>query len=132
LLLSANVNVGPSGAEFGGAFGGEKETVGGRESGSDAWKAYMRRATNTINYGNTLPLAQQVRRFLGCAAALGLGRVTTALAVVGQSIDVVPGIEGAADLRLAIARAVREGGHLTRIGFTDCNNRCGRNRREHS
>jgi aldehyde dehydrogenase (NAD+) len=57
----ANVNVGPSGAEIGGAFGGEKETGGGRESGSDAWKAYMRRATNTINYGSALPLAQGVR-----------------------------------------------------------------------
>ncbi|HEU5018952.1 MAG TPA: aldehyde dehydrogenase family protein [Pseudolabrys sp.] len=57
----ANVNIGPSGAEIGGAFGGEKETGGGREAGSDAWKAYMRRATNTINYGDTLPLAQGVR-----------------------------------------------------------------------
>jgi aldehyde dehydrogenase (NAD+) len=57
----ANVNIGPSGAEIGGAFGGEKDTGGGRESGSDAWKAYMRRATNTINYGKTLPLAQGVR-----------------------------------------------------------------------
>ena len=57
----ANVNIGPSGAEIGGAFGGEKETGGGRESGSDAWKAYMRRATNTINYGTTLPLAQGVQ-----------------------------------------------------------------------
>jgi len=57
----ANVNIGPSGAEIGGAFGGEKETGGGRESGSDAWKAYMRRATNTINYGTQLPLAQGVR-----------------------------------------------------------------------
>ncbi len=57
----ANVNLGPSGAEIGGAFGGEKETGGGRESGSDAWKAYMRRATNTVNYGRTLPLAQGVR-----------------------------------------------------------------------
>ncbi len=57
----ANVNIGPSGAEIGGAFGGEKETGGGRESGSDAWKAYMRRATNTINYGNALPLAQGIR-----------------------------------------------------------------------
>jgi aldehyde dehydrogenase (NAD+) len=57
----ANVNIGPSGAEIGGAFGGEKETGGGRESGSDAWKAYMRRATNTINYGRALPLAQGVR-----------------------------------------------------------------------
>jgi aldehyde dehydrogenase (NAD+) len=57
----ANVNIGPSGAEIGGAFGGEKETGGGRESGSDSWKAYMRRATNTINYGNTLPLAQGVK-----------------------------------------------------------------------
>ena len=57
----ANVNIGPSGAEIGGAFGGEKETGGGRESGSDAWKAYMRRATNTMNYGRTLPLAQGVK-----------------------------------------------------------------------
>jgi len=57
----ANVNIGPSGAEIGGAFGGEKETGGGRESGSDSWKAYMRRATNTINYGKTLPLAQGVK-----------------------------------------------------------------------
>jgi aldehyde dehydrogenase (NAD+) len=57
----ANVNLGPSGAEIGGAFGGEKETGGGRESGSDSWRAYMRRATNTINYGRTLPLAQGVR-----------------------------------------------------------------------
>lgn len=57
----ANVNIGTSGAEIGGAFGGEKETGGGRESGSDAWKAYMRRATNTINYSNRLPLAQGVR-----------------------------------------------------------------------
>jgi aldehyde dehydrogenase (NAD+) len=56
----ANVNIGPSGAEIGGAFGGEKETGGGRESGSDSWKAYMRRATNTLNYGKTLPLAQGV------------------------------------------------------------------------
>ena len=56
----AKVNIGPSGAEIGGAFGGEKDTGGGRESGSDAWKAYMRRATNTINYGKTLPLAQGV------------------------------------------------------------------------
>ncbi|OYX13290.1 MAG: aldehyde dehydrogenase family protein [Rhizobiales bacterium 32-66-8] len=55
-----NVNIGPSGAEIGGAFGGEKETGGGREAGSDSWKAYMRRATNTINYGNHLPLAQGV------------------------------------------------------------------------
>ncbi|MFT7289106.1 MAG: aldehyde dehydrogenase (NAD+) [Halieaceae bacterium] len=56
----ANVNIGPSGAEIGGAFGGEKETGGGRESGSDAWKAYMRRQTNTINYSAELPLAQGV------------------------------------------------------------------------
>jgi L-aminoadipate-semialdehyde dehydrogenase len=56
----ANVNIGPSGAEIGGAFGGEKETGGGREAGSDSWKSYMRRATNTINYGTTLPLAQGV------------------------------------------------------------------------
>jgi aldehyde dehydrogenase (NAD+) len=56
----ANVNIGPSGAEIGGAFGGEKETGGGRESGSDSWKAYMRRATNTINFGRDLPLAQGI------------------------------------------------------------------------
>jgi aldehyde dehydrogenase (NAD+) len=56
----ANVNIGTSGAEIGGAFGGEKDTGGGRESGSDAWKAYMRRATNTINYGRSLPLAQGI------------------------------------------------------------------------
>jgi len=56
----ANVNIGPSGAEIGGAFGGEKETGGGRESGSDSWRAYMRRSTNTINYGDDLPLAQGV------------------------------------------------------------------------
>jgi aldehyde dehydrogenase (NAD+) len=57
----ANVNIGPSGAEIGGAFGGEKETGGGREAGSDCWKGYMRRATNTINYGSRLPLAQGVK-----------------------------------------------------------------------
>ena len=57
----ANVNIGTSGAEIGGAFGGEKETGGGRESGSDAWKAYMRRATNTINYSDELPLAQGIK-----------------------------------------------------------------------
>jgi aldehyde dehydrogenase (NAD+) len=57
----ANVNIGPSGAEIGGAFGGEKETGGGRESGSDAWKGYMRRQTNTINYSSELPLAQGVK-----------------------------------------------------------------------
>lgn len=57
----ANVNIGTSGAEIGGAFGGEKETGGGRESGSDAWKAYMRRQTNTINFGTTLPLAQGIK-----------------------------------------------------------------------
>jgi aldehyde dehydrogenase (NAD+) len=56
----ANVNIGPSGAEIGGAFGGEKETGGGRESGSDSWKAYMRRVTTTVNYGKDLPLAQGV------------------------------------------------------------------------
>ena len=68
ILLSAegsdcgivNINIGTSGAEIGGAFGGEKETGGGRESGSDAWRAYMRRATNTINYSGELPLAQGV------------------------------------------------------------------------
>jgi len=57
----ANVNVGTSGAEIGGAFGGEKETGGGRESGSDAWRAYMRRSTNTINYSGAVALAQGVR-----------------------------------------------------------------------
>ena len=57
----ANVNIGTSGAEIGGAFGGEKETGGGRESGSDAWKVYMRRQTNTINYTNKLPLAQGIK-----------------------------------------------------------------------
>jgi aldehyde dehydrogenase (NAD+) len=57
----ANVNIGTSGAEIGGAFGGEKETGGGRESGSDAWKAYMRRQTNTINWGKDLPLAQGIK-----------------------------------------------------------------------
>jgi aldehyde dehydrogenase (NAD+) len=57
----ANVNIGTSGAEIGGAFGGEKETGGGRESGSDAWKSYMRRTTNTVNYGSALPLAQGIK-----------------------------------------------------------------------
>ncbi len=61
----ANVNIGPSGAEIGGAFGGEKETGGGREAGSDSWKAYMRRATNTINYSTSLPLAQGVSFEIG-------------------------------------------------------------------
>ncbi|WP_252180959.1 aldehyde dehydrogenase family protein [Azospirillum sp. B4] len=61
----ANVNLGPSGAEIGGAFGGEKETGGGREAGSDSWKAYMRRATNTINYSTALPLAQGVKFDIG-------------------------------------------------------------------
>ena len=57
----ANVNIGTSGAEIGGAFGGEKDTGGGRESGSDAWKIYMRRQTNTINYTTDLPLAQGIK-----------------------------------------------------------------------
>lgn len=57
----ANINVGTSGAEIGGAFGGEKETGGGRESGSDAWKGYMRRQTNTINWGSEMPLAQGIK-----------------------------------------------------------------------
>ncbi|HEX8947536.1 MAG TPA: aldehyde dehydrogenase family protein, partial [Dissulfurispiraceae bacterium] len=61
----ANVNIGTSGAEIGGAFGGEKETGGGRESGSDAWKAYMRRQTVTVNYGTSLPLAQGIRFEIG-------------------------------------------------------------------
>ena len=56
----ANINIGTSGAEIGGAFGGEKHTGGGREAGSDAWKAYMRRQTNTINWGMDLPLAQGI------------------------------------------------------------------------
>ncbi|MEK0421707.1 MAG: hypothetical protein RLZZ161_1558, partial [Bacteroidota bacterium] len=57
----ANVNIGTSGAEIGGAFGGEKETGGGRESGSDSWKNYMRRQTNTLNYSGKLPLAQGIK-----------------------------------------------------------------------
>ena len=57
----ANINIGTSGAEIGGAFGGEKDTGGGRESGSDAWKVYMRRQTNTINYSDSLPLAQGIK-----------------------------------------------------------------------
>jgi aldehyde dehydrogenase (NAD+) len=57
----ANVNIGTSGAEIGGAFGGEKETGGGREAGSDSWKAYMRRQTNTVNYSDKLPLAQGIQ-----------------------------------------------------------------------
>ncbi|MGB2152902.1 MAG: aldehyde dehydrogenase family protein, partial [Flavobacteriaceae bacterium] len=57
----ANVNIGTSGAEIGGAFGGEKDTGGGRESGSDAWKVYMRRQTNTINFSDELPLAQGIK-----------------------------------------------------------------------
>ncbi len=57
----ANVNIGTSGAEIGGAFGGEKDTGGGRESGSDAWKVYMRRQTNTINFSEELPLAQGIK-----------------------------------------------------------------------
>jgi len=57
----ANINIGTSGAEIGGAFGGEKETGGGREAGSDAWKAYMRRQTNTINWSSELPLAQGIK-----------------------------------------------------------------------
>jgi aldehyde dehydrogenase (NAD+) len=61
----ANVNLGTSGAEIGGAFGGEKETGGGRESGSDSWKAYMRRSTNTVNYSSQLPLAQGVKFDIG-------------------------------------------------------------------
>jgi aldehyde dehydrogenase (NAD+) len=59
------VNIGTSGAEIGGAFGGEKDTGGGRESGADAWKAYMRRQTCTINYSSALPLAQGIRFELG-------------------------------------------------------------------
>jgi aldehyde dehydrogenase (NAD+) len=57
----ANVNIGTSGAEIGGAFGGEKETGGGRESGSDSWKNYMRRQTNTVNYSGKMPLAQGIK-----------------------------------------------------------------------
>ena len=56
----ANINIGTSGAEIGGAFGGEKNTGGGREAGSDAWKSYMRRQTNTINYSSKIPLAQGI------------------------------------------------------------------------
>ena len=68
----ANVNIGTSGAEIGGAFGGEKDTGGGRESGSDAWKAYMRRQTNTINWSKDLPLAQGIE--FGGPAGGGEGR----------------------------------------------------------
>jgi aldehyde dehydrogenase (NAD+) len=57
----ANINIGTSGAEIGGAFGGEKDTGGGREAGSDSWKAYMRRQTNTVNWGTELPLAQGIK-----------------------------------------------------------------------
>ena len=69
-----NVNVGPSGAEIGGAFGGEKDTGGGRESGSDSWKAYMRRSTNTINYSRDLPLAQGIRFDTASPASLNRPR----------------------------------------------------------
>ncbi len=67
----ANVNIGPSGAEIGGAFGGEKETGGGRESGSDAWKGYMRRATNTVNYSTLAPPrpGRHVRHLRTCRSA---------------------------------------------------------------
>jgi aldehyde dehydrogenase (NAD+) len=61
----ANINIGTSGAEVGGAFGGEKDTGGGREAGSDSWKAYMRRQTNTINWSRDLPLAQGIRFNIG-------------------------------------------------------------------
>jgi L-aminoadipate-semialdehyde dehydrogenase len=61
----ANINIGTSGAEIGGAFGGEKDTGGGREAGSDAWKAYMRRQTNTINWSRALPLAQGIEFDIG-------------------------------------------------------------------
>jgi aldehyde dehydrogenase (NAD+) len=70
----ANVNIGTSGAEIGGAFGGEKETGGGRESGSDAWKAYMRRQTNTVNWSTSLPLAQGIE-FGGAGERLSAGDV---------------------------------------------------------
>ena len=60
-----NINIGPSGAEIGGAFGGEKDTGGGRESGSDAWKGYMRRQTNTVNWSTELPLAQGIKFEIG-------------------------------------------------------------------
>jgi aldehyde dehydrogenase (NAD+) len=65
----ANVNIGTSGAEIGGAFGGEKDTGGGRESGSDAWKNYMRRQTSTINWGASLPLAQGIDFTLGSGSS---------------------------------------------------------------
>ena len=64
----ANVNIGTSGAEIGGAFGGEKRTGGGRESGSDAWKIYMRRQTNTINYSREVPLAQELNSIYNTGA----------------------------------------------------------------
>ena len=65
----ANVNIGTSGAEIGGAFGGEKDTGGGREAGSDSWKAYMRRQTTTINWGDALPLAQGIDFSVGAKRA---------------------------------------------------------------
>ena len=91
----ANVNIGTSGAEIGGAFGGEKETGGGRESGSDSWKAYMRRQTNTVNYGTDLPLAQGIEfnlrlaiLFLGCFGTL----YTIPFLSIGTSIGCQEGI----------------------------------------
>ena len=101
----ANVNIGPSGAEIGGAFGGEKETGGGREAGSDAWKAYMRRATNTINYGTTLPLAQGVQlRHRGVSMTL---RVIVAGVTGWTGSAVARGIMAADDMTLvgAVSRA---------------------------
>ena len=83
----ANVNIGTSGAEIGGAFGGEKETGGGRESGSDAWKAYMRRQTNTINWSDALPLAQGIEfggRVEECPRFRGFSRVLSVRHVVGR------------------------------------------------
>ena len=82
----ANVNIGTSGAEIGGAFGGEKETGGGRESGSDAWKVYMRRQTNTINWGSSLPLAQGIRFDVLIPAEMYCLKVPLALHAPFQSL----------------------------------------------
>ena len=93
----ANVNIGTSGAEIGGAFGGEKETGGGRESGSDAWKAYMRRQTNTINWSTELPLAQGIK--FGdrreSRATCRVQRATCGLAVRRATCEVRCNVRGA-------------------------------------
>ena len=100
----ANVNIGPSGAEIGGAFGGEKETGGGREAGSDSWKAYMRRATNTINYGTAAAGAGREVRYLKTTNApmAPMSLTTTKLRGGGGEGD------GGRDEAGASARAARD------------------------